>query len=70
MPAKTKELTANDDAGLVPVQFRLPADLLKGLNQWVARLNKTAARPWNRTDLVRVILTKAIKEHAAKGEEP
>lgn len=53
-----------------PVQtaFRLPQELLDGLDDWVAEINKT--RPWpkmTRSDLVRLVLSRAVAERPDIG---
>lgn len=60
-PSSTKATAA--DKGHVQTAFRLPTELLDGVDALVDEINET--RPWpkmTRSDLVRLVLAKAIEE--------
>jgi hypothetical protein len=49
---------------VTPLAFRLPDDLLAGVDSFVAIKNKeTPGLGWTRSDGVRVLLTEALSRH-------
>jgi len=49
----------------------LEPEQLEALDNWADRLNAGRLVPlWNRSDLVRAMIARALTERGAKGEEP
>lgn len=62
---------ASPEASLTQTAFRLPSDVLDGLDALVTQLNES--RPWpkmTRSDLVRIILTKTLEDRPAWLVQP
>lgn len=69
MPAKPKKRApAGGPAALVPIQFRLPAALVNAIDARITRLNLKRVLPLSRTDVVRLLFDRWLKEDDEKGE--
>lgn len=71
-PAKSRsKRVVKRPEGTSQLNVNIPLDLFEKLDAWVEKLNASPAGPrWNRTDIVRTVLSKAIETHADKGEAP
>ncbi len=63
---------AADNPNTAATVLRVDGSLLADLDAWVERLNSgnELGPKWTRSDLIRVVLTKAVRERGAKGEAP
>lgn len=62
---------AADNPNTEQLMVRVPASLLEGLDAWVEKLNASGAGPrWTRSDVLRALLVRGVREKGAAGEAP
>jgi hypothetical protein len=69
--AAVKPASSSDPNELVPFNFRMPRGILDGLDAWVHELNSgRAIGKVTRSDLIRILLSKALEEHPDLNAPP
>lgn len=64
--------STRDAKATVSANFRFPAALVSGLDDWVTKLNakNPLGRKWTRTDVAQEVLAQALRTYGTLGKEP